>query len=268
MQVHLMQYAIVRGQAEENRRSVTRLCKTIASGGLLVLPEMFSTGFLTEAKDLDSLGRELLQQDHDFLSHLAKEKGIWILGSSIAFGTAFQNRSLCFNPQGECVSQYDKIHPFSLGKESETFVGGNSIVTQRIEEFILQPIICYDLRFPELFRKGIELGINLFVVQANWPSMRQMHWETLLRARAIENQAFVIGVNCIGKQGSMDYVGGSCVISPKGEILVDVKSQEGLFSLEINFKAVQTWRRQFPALADRKNSDFYSKLSSAIKDKP
>ncbi len=261
MQMHLLQYPIDRGQTELNRTRVSQLTQTenIQAGDGLVLPEMFSTGFITDIEALQMLTKNLFTEDKLFLGNLARDKKCWIWGSSIAWtGETFQNLSLLFNPMGDLISQYAKIHPFSIGYESKHFEGGNLIVTQNIADWVFQPTICYDLRFPELYRLGLEKGVNAYIVQANWPKVRQPHWEILLKARAIENQAYVFAVNCLGQQGSTEYVGGSCIISPKGEVLAQGFATQGLLSAPIDLERINHWRKQFPALNDRKNISFYA----------
>src|SRR5690606_11450688 len=110
------------------------------------------------------------------------------------------NVGLLVDPSGTEQSAYRKIHPFSLGREDRIFEGGDAVETAAVEGFTLQTTVCYDLRFPELFRAGMRRGADLFAVPANWPRTRREHWDVLLRARAIENQAVVAGVNCTGEQ--------------------------------------------------------------------
>jgi predicted amidohydrolase len=112
------------------------------------------------------------------------------------------------------------------------------------------PAVCYDLRFPELFRRGLQQGAEMFVLGANWPSARQHHWRTLLIARAIENQAFVIGVNRCGSDPHLDYSGGSMALGPKGEILAELGDEERIESVEIDPEKLRSWRGEFPAWRD------------------
>ena len=114
------------------------------------------------------------------------------------------------------------------------------------------PAICYDLRFPELFRVGLDHGAAMFTVIANWPEARRDHWRALLVARAIENQAIVAGVNRTGRDPHLGYAGDSLVVGPRGEILLDGGSAEGVWSCVLDGGLVDGWRREFPAWRDRK----------------
>ena len=153
-----------------------------------------------------------------------------------------------------------KIHPFSYGGEDRIFSRGNELVTVGLgnpEPWIIQPSICYDLRFPEMFRVGSQHGAHLIVVQANWPHARQHHWETLLRARAIENQAFVVGVNCTGTQAPLKFIGGSYIFSPQGDIVAKGGEEETVIRGHIELSDCLQWRKQFPALRDRMPWNFF-----------
>ncbi len=270
MDVFLVQMEISQKNVAQNRDRVRQLIVPLdCLGGFVVLPEMFSTGFLTQEQDL---GAELedethLQQDLDFLAALAREKRCHVLGSSIGrTPDRFSNLSLLFNPEGVLQARYQKIHPFSIGGEGRHFQGGENPKWTQVQGFHLFPTICYDLRFPELYRTGAFGGGDLLTVQANWPNARQEHWDILLRARAIENQAYVLGVNCVGRQGSLDYVGGSQVISPKGEVLAKAGSEETVVRASLEPGFAQRWRRQFPVLQDRKDWELYQKAKPETGD--
>jgi predicted amidohydrolase len=270
--------AIARGKPALNRAKVQALTAPLASsrnlagaGGspaLILLPELFSTGYL----DLASAARtgpegetweEVAGKDREFLSALARKLKAWVSGPTVEAGAAggqgprFRNALLIFAPDGREAARYQKIHPFSYGGEDKLFAGGPEVVTVDIENLVVQPTICYDLRFPELYRAGSQRGVHLILVQANWPDPRQAHWETLLRARAIENQAFVAGVNCVGTQDSLQYAGGSVVLSPKGEALALGGAAEGLVKSKVDLDLCKQWRKAFPALRDRKPLEFY-----------
>lgn len=264
MEIHLVQMAIARGDPPRNRSKVETLTAPLQGKkgelSLIVLPELFSTGFA--AQGLADQGRE----DKQFLATLARERGCWVAGTTLEAADSrsgergnqpFQNVSLLFNPEGEIKAHYQKIHPFSFGGEDRLFAGGHEIVTAALADWTVQPTLCYDLRFPELYRAGSARGADLLLVQANWPDARQGHWETLLKARAIENQAFVAGVNCLGTQGSLNFIGGSLIVSPKGEILARGGDAEGLITAVLDREDCVRWRKHFPALRDRLPLSFY-----------
>ena len=263
MDINLVQMAIARGKPELNRARVTALTAAVkpAKPSLLVLPELFSTGFLDETTGAP---QTLAAEDRAFLAGLARKSGCWVAGSTVEAGprgsdgnAGFRNLSLLFAPEGSESAVYRKTHPFSYGGEDRIFSRGNEIVTAEIDGWVVQPTICYDLRFPELYRAGSQRGVHLILVQANWPHARQAHWETLLRARAIENQAFVAGVNCTGSQDALVFAGGSVILNPKGENVSQGDASEGLVRGRIDLDACKQWRKQFPALRDRRDWDFY-----------
>ncbi len=278
MDIFLVQMAIARGKPELNRSKVQALTAGIGPGrgGLIVLPELFSTGFLdtnalnaSEAEAWAAVGAA----DGLFLSTLAQKLGCYIMGSTVEMGPlgavdlesngGFRNLSLLISPDGVELSRYQKIHPFSYGGEDRLFTRGSEVVTSEIEaedggeSWIVQPSICYDLRFPELYRSGSRQGVHLIIVQANWPDARQAHWETLLKARAIENQAYVAGVNCVGDQNALHFAGGSLLISPKGETLAQGAADEVLVHGQADLSVCKQWRKHFPSLRDRRPEDFF-----------
>jgi omega-amidase len=277
MELHLVQMAIVRGKPELNRAKVQALTASVKPAGtalaakpsLIVLPELFSTGYLDDAAlpggasvSPGSLSAGALSgvaaADRAFLADLARKTGSWVAGATVEAGPAgangnggYRNLSLLYAPDGSERSAYRKLHPFSYGGEDRLFEPGREISTAEIEGWVVQPTICYDLRFPELYRAGSNRGAHLILVQANWPEARQAHWRALLQARAIENQAFVAGVNCAGTQDPLKYAGGSAVFSPKGEAVAQAGADEGLVHAHLDLDECKQWRRHFPALRDR-----------------
>ena len=275
MDIHLVQMAIARSKPELNRAKVQALTASVKAGnpGLLVLPELFSTGYLdvsslpgaAPGKGMDAAALAgLASIDREFLAGLARRTGCWVAGSTVEAGApgadgngGYRNASLLYSPDGAERAAYRKTHPFSYGGEDRLFERGREIITADIEGWVVQPSICYDLRFPELYRAGSLRGAHLILVQANWPDARQLHWETLLRARAIENQAFVAGVNCAGSQDDLRFAGGSAIFSPKGEVVAQGDSSESLVRGKADLDACKQWRKQFPALRDRLPAGFF-----------
>ncbi len=263
MDILLVQMAINRGKPELNRAKVAALTAPLKPGkpSLLILPELFSTGFLDEtARPPEALAAE----DRAFCADLARKLGSWVAGATVEAGppgadgnAGFRNLSLLYAPDGSERAAYRKAHPFSYGGEDRIFSKGNEIVTADIEGWVVQPTICYDLRFPEMYRAGSLRGVHLILVQANWPLARQAHWETLLRSRAIENQAFVAGVNCTGSQDALVFAGGSVILNPKGETVSQGDASESVVRGRIELDDCKQWRKQFPALRDRRAWDFY-----------
>src|SRR2546423_221931 len=176
-----------------------------------------------------------------FLSRTARDFGIYLIGGLVAAGSdgRGRNQAAIFSPEGKEIARYSKCQPFTLGGESQHYEAGKEILTFHWQGFAVAPFICYDLRFPELFREGVRQGAQLFVVVANWPIKRIHHWVTLLRARAIENQAYVAGVNRTGTDPTLPYNGRSLIVDPHGEILADAGAGEGVVSAEVDTAVVK-----------------------------
>lgn len=224
------------------------------SGSLLVLPELYATGF--------SMNGQSLQEPEDgltesFLKKLARDTSCYVLaGLALARpGGKPTNDALLINPEGIRVGQYSKIQPFNMGKEGENYEAGNDVQCFELSGGLrLSPFICYDLRFPELFRKAMmaDTPPHVFTVIASWPNMRTHHWVKLLEARAIENLAYVIGVNRCGSDPFLEYDGASLIIDPQGNHLTKADSKETVISATLEINVVQDWRDDFPALKDSK----------------
>lgn len=256
MRAHLVQLDIAWEEKAKNYARVRSLLESVAiePGDLIVLPEMFDTGFslnVETTNDRDSATQL-------FLAALATDRRAYVYGGFTLrrIDGRGLNRAHVYAPDGEKLCAYDKIHPFSFGRESERFVGGGRVVTGAWEtggeRLNLCPAICYDLRFPELFRRGLQRGAEVFVIGANWPAPRAAHWRALLIARAIENQAFVLGVNRCGADPHLEYAGGSLAVAPTGEILADAGENECVVSVEVDAKSLRNWRETFPAWKDWK----------------
>jgi omega-amidase len=249
-QVYAVQFDIAWEDKAANFAKVRTLLDATrpASGSLVVLPEMFACGFSMNLAATKQADRE----DERFLVDLAGEFHVTVLGGVVSPGNDARgrNEAVAFSPEGALLVRYTKIHPFSLGGESEGHEAGTEIVTFAWAGFTVAPFICYDLRFPEVFRAAARRGANLFVVPALWPVKRQQHWLTLLQARAIENQAVVVGVNRVGAEPQFSYLGRSVVVSPHGIIVADAGEQEGIIAATVDAAAVEQWRQDFPALRD------------------
>ena len=209
----------------------------LTPGTLVVLPEMFATGF--------TLNLALAEDTGTALAAIAREHRVNLLAGIVRHQ---RNVAVLFDAKGQEVACYTKRHPFRPG--GEAVEAGTESVTVPCGEFQLAPSICYDLRFPEVFRDSVKRGANLFAVIASWPTLRIDHWLALLKARAIENQAYVIGANRCGRDPSNDYPGRSQIISPRGEILAEAGADEGIIQAELDLPALDAYRLKFPVLAD------------------
>lgn len=218
-------------------------------GAFLLLPEMFATGFsMNVAGIAEAAGGET----ETFLAGLATEFGLTVCGGVVtraADGRGL-NQSVTFAPDRSLVSRYSKIHPFSYGGETQHYAPGTEVLTYAAGAVQVAPFVCYDLRFPEIFRSAAKRGAQLLTVMANWPEPREAHWLALLKARAIENQAFVIGVNRCGRDPKLAYSGRGQVIDPKGNVLADGGTSEGVFGAEVDLASLLQYRKDFPALQD------------------
>lgn len=251
MEILALQLDTVWHDKEANFAKVRQMLEAAApqSGSLVCLSETFATGFTME---VGSVGETPDGPSTRFLEELAREFEIFLVaGVAMKGERAGRNAALAFSPQGQMLGRYDKIHPFSFGREAEFYEGGGGLVTFSWQGFTVAPTICYDLRFPELYRYlTLERGVELFLVIANWPSARVDHWKTLLKARAIENQVFVLGLNRCGSDPKLKYPGCSCLFTPLGENLYPEKSGEALLRATLDRQQLLDWRVRFPALAD------------------
>jgi predicted amidohydrolase len=251
MRAYCCQLDIAWENKPENYRKVRALLTSanVPPGSLIVLPEMFATGF---SMNVSTIVEGESAATAQWAQKLAHELGVYVVaGLAVLDGAGrARNQALVVSPRGEVVARYNKIHPFTLGGEAQHYVAGEELVLCSWGRCRVAPLICYDLRFPEVFRSAVRQGAQLFTVIANWPVKRVNHWVTLLQARAIENQAYVIGVNRAGTDPKHEYSGRSMIIDPHGSILEEIGNREGLISAEIDIDALETWRKDFPALQD------------------
>lgn len=218
-------------------------------GALVILPEMFATGF---SMNVPKIGEGGGGETAAFTSSLARKYSVNVLAGVVTRdgrGRGF-NEAVVFEPDGREAVRYRKMHPFTFAGEDNFYEAGPRPVLWHGGGLAVAPFICYDLRFPEAFRMATRAGAELFVVIANWPSTRVEHWRVLLRARAIENQAFVVGVNRSGSDPNVDYPGASLMINPQGEIVAELDGNNGVLRASINGETVRKCRRDFPFLKD------------------
>jgi omega-amidase len=218
-------------------------------GTLVVLPEMFATGFSMNVAGIqDSDSRET----QEFLSQTAAEYRIYLLAGVVAKHASGRgvNQSVVYATDGRELARYTKLHPFTLGGESDHYAAGENLCLFDLEGFKVASFICYDLRFPEIFRAAVRGGANLYTVIASWPVAREEHWVTLLRARAIENQAYVIGVNRFGNDPKFFHPGRSLIVHPSGSVLAEGGREECTISAELSLEELVKYRRELPFLTD------------------
>lgn len=269
MHAHLIQFDISWENKPTNFAAVDRLLRSapLNKGDLVVLPEMFDTGFSPHVQRTSDCANTTL----NFLRSLAMTTGCTIHGARTCIVTSGSetggkgmNLATIIAPSGETICEYQKMHLFPLGTEPESagFMPGERVMTYTWtrqaggsggeESLRVCPAICYDLRFPELFRVGMELGAEVFAVISSWPRPREAHRRALTIARAIENQAYVLSVNRTGSDPNLEYAGGTLAVGPRGDVLGELGEGEGVLSVEISKKEVQRWRELFPAWRERR----------------
>lgn len=252
IQAAALQFTVNQGDVDANLAYIREALPRVAAQGanLVLLPEMWSTGFAY--KNLN----ELAQRTESIVAELcdlSAQHRLVIIGSQPE--PADDDRvynTIHVVDNGQVVARYRKLHLFSLLGEDKAFKGGDSWCLAETSIGKVGVIICYDLRFPELSRRLALEGARLICVPAQWPKPRQEHWRTLLRARAIENQLYVVSCNACGRIGKLDFFGMSMVIDPKGEVLADAGEQQTEIIAGLDWQAMDAWRAQIPCFADRR----------------
>ncbi|MFJ4687745.1 carbon-nitrogen family hydrolase [Streptomyces sp. NPDC091377] len=256
MRASLLQIAVDGGESVESRRvRVARLVREQAgTADLVVLPELWTTG----AFAYEEFGREAEPLEGPTFEAMAKaagDAGVWLHAGSIPERDPegpLHNTSLVFSPSGEPAAVYRKIHRFGFDKgEAVLMAAGRELVTVRLPETVVGLATCYDLRFPELFRGLVDAGAETLVVPAGWPERRRGHWTLLARARAVENQAFVLACGTAGTHAGVPQAGHSIVVDPWGEVLGEAGAGEEILSVEFDPGKVARTRERFPVLKDR-----------------
>jgi predicted amidohydrolase len=256
MRIAAVQHDIVWSDRDANFERLAPMIRAAAAAdaGLVLLTETFSTGFVTD--DLD-VGEPEGGPSATFLLDQAREHGVWVGGScpEIPADAAPDdqrpyNSFVLAGPDGT-VHRYRKIHPFSFGGEEKHFRAGCDLVTVDIEGLRVSLFVCYDLRFADEFWQ-LALDTDVYLVPANWPEKRRLAWTALLQARAIENQAYVVGVNRVGDGGGIAYAGDSRIVDPLGELLATASRTETMLLADVSADEVRRTREHFPFLRDRR----------------
>lgn len=246
-----VQFTIALGDIDANLAHVRQALGRLAAQGvqLTVLPEMWATGFAY--KELNGLAGRTAALVTE-LAALSRQHDMVIIGSlpephdGKVYNTAY------VLDRGELRGTYRKIHLFSLMQEDRSFDAGDRWLVADTSVGKLGVFICYDLRFPELARRLAVEGAEILVVPGEWPKPRDEHWRTLLRARAIENQCYLVAANCCGLVGKLDFFGMSLIVNPKGEVLAEGGYEPGEHVADLDFAAMADWRAQIPCFNDRK----------------
>jgi predicted amidohydrolase len=217
---------------------------------LVVLPEMFATGF---SMNVGAIAEAYGGETEQFLASIAKEFGIYVIAGAAMRGRdgKARNKALVFSPEGKLIAFYAKMRPFTPGGEAEHYTAGERPIVFRWHDCTVSPFVCYDLRFPEIFREAAAAHRpELFAVIANFPEKRIGHWIALLQARAIENQAYVVGVNRVGNDPHYTYSGHSMIVDPQGKIIADAGEREGVIQANVDLAELREYRAGLPFLDD------------------
>ena len=258
MRIAAVQLEITLGEPEANISRARGLLAAAKQQGaeIVLLPELWTTGYDLER----AAGLAIhLKSDHE-IAKLAREFGVYLCGSVLEkSGGKFFNAFTIYSPSGDLLAVYRKLHLFAPLREPEFLSSGDEPVAMELPWGKSGLAICYDLRFPELFRSYAVDGARLMLVCAEWPHPRLEHWRTLLRARAIENQAYVVACNAVGRVNETVFFGHSMIINPWGEVLMEAGEVETILSDELDLTEVDRIRTQFPVLSDRREELFTHK---------
>jgi omega-amidase len=256
LHIALIQMDIAIGEPDKNYTQLEKLLNEAVSSetrpDVILFPEMWNTGYaLTEIHELaDKDGA----RTKAFLSDFAQKNNVNLIGGSIADkrGNQVLNTIYAFDRQGQEIAEYSKIHLFRLMDEEKFLHSGDQLGRFELEGVPAGAMICYDIRFPELARKLALDGARILFVPAEWPHPRLHHWRTLLMARAIENQMYVVSCNRVGTSGTTNFFGHSMVIDPWGEVLVEGDEREAVLHASIDLNEVVRVRGKIPVFEDRR----------------
>jgi len=251
IQAASIQFNVKQGDVEANLLYVRNALQRVADKGanLAVLPEMWSTGFAYRNLNELALSTSTIV---DELLAISQKLNLVIIGSMPEPAGDKVFNTIYMVDNGRLAGIYRKIHLFSLLNEDKAFKGGDKWLLADTSIGKIGVIICYDIRFPELSRRLALEGAQVICIPAQWPKPRQEHWHTLVRARAMENQLFVIACNACGLIGKLDFFGMSMIINPKGDIMVEAGEEECELIARLDMQEIEEWRAQIPCFNDRK----------------
>jgi predicted amidohydrolase len=254
--ISLLQMDIAIGQPDVNFAHLETLLQQAVSAqvkpDVIIFPEMWNTGYALE--EIHQLADREGVRTRELISGFAAKHQVHVIAGSIADKQAekVRNTIYIFDRVGNLVTDYSKIHLFRLMDEEKYLSAGDELCSFELEGIPAGAMICYDIRFPELARKLALNGAQILFVPAEWPHPRLHHWRTLLMARAIENQMYVVSCNRVGRSGSTEFFGHSMVIDPWGEILVEGGEAEEILYATIDLGEVQRVRNKIPIFEDRR----------------
>lgn len=248
LRVSLIQSNIIWEKIDENLAHFSQKINQVKGHtDLIILPEMFSTGF---SMNPANVAEPMTGKTMNWLTQQAKDANAVVTGSFIAVEQgAYYNRLIWMQPDGEYFI-YNKKHLFTLAKEHESYTAGSERLIVTWKGWKICPLICYDLRFPIWSRNDV--GYDLLIYMASWPTPRINAWSTLLEGRAIENQVYTLGVNRVGEdENQLKYSGGSAVVDYTGKTIYSAFDQETILTAALDFEKQQTFRKKLNFLADQ-----------------
>lgn len=239
-------------KAQRLQRMITKI-DSCRGSQLIILPEIWNTGYFNF--DLYAAESESLQGETvTLMAAKAKDLQAYVMMGSFVEndrGKLF-NTSVLLNPQGEIIATYRKIHLFGFGSdETRLLTPGAEVVTVATEHGVFGLATCYDLRFPEQFRRMLDQGVEFFLISSAWPYPRLDHWRTLNQTRAFENECYLISANCAGINRGKQYLGHSAIVDPWGVTIAGAGDEESVITAEINAAEVKRVREVFPPVTDR-----------------
>jgi len=256
MKISIFQMNAVKESVEKNLAKAEKAAAEAADQGsdILILPEYWATGY--DLKNLSSLATSIDTGIFSEISRIAREKKISVIGASpsIEKGRIF-NTAFFYGKDGGLKAKYHKMHLFSIMHENDYFYAGSEPCVFKAEGTKIGIITCFDLRFPELFRRIVLDGAKIVFVPAYWPEPRLEHWRTLLKARAIENLVFVAGSNSATLPNGTEF-GFSSIIGPRGDVILEAGKEEVFITAEIDINDVNRARKEFPVLEQRRNGEY------------
>lgn len=258
MKIALFQTEIIWENKDRNLKKLEKKLKELngCKIDLILLPEMSFTGFSMNVIKTQEEKEETIQ----CIKELCEKYNIAIGFGWVKKGlNKAENHYTVIDKTGKIVSDYTKIHPFSYSGEDKEFEGGNELSFFEFEKITFSTFICYDLRFPEIFQIASKRA-DVIIVPANWPAKREEHWKALLKARAIENQVYIIAINCVGDIGGQLYTGYTCIINPNGEELLNIRNEENIKMYDL-YNDVDVYRKEFPVKRDRKEKLYINKYN-------
>lgn len=252
--VSIGQMDVVRGRVEANLAVVSKMVEQATRRGsqLVVLPELWSTGY--DLKRASTYATAVNDGVFAQVADIAKQHRIDIVGSllSLMGEEKYGNTAIYYDRNGDNLGTYHKVHLFGAMDEDSYLTAGDSLTVVETGWGKVGLAICYDLRFPELFRAYALAGVQAVILVAEWPRPRLAHWRTLLRARAIENQMFIIACNRVGTTRSTEFFGHSCILDPCGEAIIEAGERAGLYTIDLDMDQLTAVRSSMPVFDDRR----------------